>query len=52
MWGTFRRQLLVAYLVVGFILVFVAVFIGATVGTQTHGTEHYMAPDGVSSFLQ
>lgn len=46
MWGTFRRQLLVAYLVVGFILVFVAVFIGVTVSTQTHGTEHYMAPDG------
>jgi len=46
MWGKFKRQLLVAYLVVGFILFFIVLFIGITVGTQTHGNQYYMAPDG------
>jgi hypothetical protein len=52
MWGIFKRELLFAYLAIGFICVFLFVFIGITVGTQTHGTQHYMTPDGVSSFLQ
>jgi len=51
MWGTFKRQLLVAYLAVGFICLFLALFIGITVGIHTHGTEHYMAPAGVSCFF-
>jgi len=46
MWGTFRRQLLVSYLAVGFIVTFVVIFIGVSVGTQTHGSQDYMAPDG------
>jgi len=46
MWGIFKRQLLVAYLIVSFIFLFVIIFIGVTVGTQTHGNQHYMAPDG------
>jgi len=46
MWGAFKHQLLVAYLVVGFIFVFITLFIGVSVGTQTHGAHHYMTPDG------
>lgn len=46
MWGTFQRQLHVAYLVIVFIVVFLAIFIGVTVGTQTHGTQNYMTPAG------
>jgi len=45
-WGTFRRQLQVAYAVIAFIFLFLIIFIGVTVGTQTHGTQHYMTPDG------
>ena len=50
-WGPFQRQLQVAYGAITFILVFLAVFIGVTVGTQTHGTQDYMTPDGVSYSL-
>jgi len=46
MWGTFKRQLLVAYLAICSICVFLVVFIGITVGTQTHGTQDYMSPVG------
>jgi hypothetical protein len=52
MWEPFRRELLVACLVIGFIWLFLIIFIGVTVGTQTHGTRHYMTPVGVSEFLQ
>lgn len=49
-WGGshFWRKLLPAYLVIGCISLFLVIFIGITVGTQTHGTQHYMAPAGVS----
>jgi len=46
MWGTFRRQLRVAYSVVSIIVLFLVIFIAATVSTQTHGSQHYMAPAG------
>src|ERR1700691_5679217 len=46
MWGTFKRQLLAAYLAVGVIVTFVVVFICVTVGTRTH----IMAPVGVRFF--
>jgi hypothetical protein len=42
------RKLLPAYLIIGCISLFLAIFIGITVGTQIHGTQHYMAPAGVS----
>jgi hypothetical protein len=51
MWGTFRRQLLVAYSVISIIVLFLVIFIAVTVSTQTHGGQHYMAPAGVSPFL-
>jgi hypothetical protein len=51
MWGTFRRQLRVAYSVISIIVIFLVIFIAATVSTQTHGSQHYMAPAGVSPFL-
>ena len=50
-WGTFQRQLQVAYGAIIFILIFLAIFIGVTVGTQTHGTQDYMTPAGVSYSL-
>jgi len=46
MWETFEHELLIAYLAIGFIGVFLFLFIGITVGTQTHGTQHYMTPAG------
>jgi len=46
MWRTFEHELLVAYLATAFIWVFLFIFIGITVGTQTHGTQHYMTPAG------
>jgi len=45
-WGTFKHGLLVAYLAIGYIWLFLILFIGITVGTQTHGTQHYMTPTG------
>ena len=48
MWGTFKRELLAAYLAVGVIVTFMVVFVGVTVGTNTH----IMAPVGVNYFLQ
>jgi len=46
MWGIFERELLFAYLAISFIWIFLFFFIGITVGTQTHGTQHYMTPAG------
>jgi len=46
MWGTFKHELLFAYLAINFIWLFLVIFIGVTVGTQTHGTQHYMTPAG------
>ena len=51
MWGQFNHPLLVAYTAIGCIWIFLFIFIGVTVGTQTHRTQHYMTPAGVSSFL-
>jgi hypothetical protein len=50
MWD-FRLKLLVPYLVIISIWLFLIIFIAVTVGTQTHGTQHYMAPAGVSTTL-
>jgi len=46
MWETSEYELPIAYLGVSFILAFLFLFIGITVGTQTHGTQHYMTPAG------
>jgi hypothetical protein len=50
MWD-FNPKLLVAYLVITSIWLFLIIFIAVTMGTQTHETQHYMTPAGVSTTL-
>ena len=48
LWGKLSRNTPVAYCVVGITWLFVILFVAVGVSVNTHGSEHYETPDGVS----